>query len=480
MSSHQSLAHLRFDRGTITVSDLSAADFPPSDGRLGRIPWVRDSRTGTRRVDAVWYWRIRESFQQVGRDCDDQVQAWEAINWTYINMPTLRDEQRTAVSRWFTGGEGFPPRQGVIVMPTGTGKTIVAVEIARRLKVACLIVAPVRDLMYQWHRNLKDRLGYDAGVIGDNTFNVKPVSVTTYDSAAIHMERLGDRFGLIVFDECHHLPGNFYRDAAVMSAAPYRLGLTATPNRADGRHADLLHLIGPTVYQMEIQEAAGRTLADYDVVRLTVRLSDHEQQRYATLSGQVREYVHERREEDSKFDWQQLCQETGEDAKAREALKAFRMKQSIEDRAEGKLRILEDLFRLHAGEPVIVFVGSNAMARDVSIRFLIPCLLSHCGTRERLEILDGFEQGVYPAVVANQILDEGVDLPEVKVAIVLGGSSSNRQATQRLGRVLRKSRFGRAKLYEIVVADTADVKRSRKRRKNNDAYDRTKKRRRLR
>ena len=68
--------------------------------------------------------------------------------------------------------------------------------------------------MYQWHRRILLTLGYDAGVIGDNTFNVRPISVTTYDSAAIHAATLGDQFKLIVFDECHHLPGNFRRDAA--------------------------------------------------------------------------------------------------------------------------------------------------------------------------------------------------------------------------------------------------------------------------
>jgi superfamily II DNA or RNA helicase len=105
------------------------------------------------------------------------------------------------------------------------------------------------------------------------------------------------------------------------------------------------------------------------------------------------------------------------------------------------------------------------MARDISRKFLIPCLLSHCGKRERLDILSGLEQGRYPAIVANRVLDEGVDLPDVKVAIVIGGSASPRQATQRLGRILRRSRFGRGVLYEIVTQKTGDVARARKRRK---------------
>jgi superfamily II DNA or RNA helicase len=152
--------------------------------------------------------------------------------------------------------------------------------------------------------------------------------------------------------------------------------------------------------------------------------------------------------------------------------RAFREKQSIEERAEEKLRVLEDLFRLHPGERMIIFTGSNAMAREVSLRFLIPCLLSHCGKRERLDYLEGLRDGVYPAIVANQVLDEGVDLPELKIAVILGGKGSTRQAKQRLGRILRRRGEAKAILYEVVTSDTREVERSRKRRKN-DAYEGT-------
>jgi superfamily II DNA or RNA helicase len=112
------------------------------------------------------------------------------------------------------------------------------------------------------------------------------------------------------------------------------------------------------------------------------------------------------------------------------------------------------------------------MAREVSRRFLLPCLLNHCGKKERLEVLRGLEDGVYPALVANQVLDEGVDLPAAKVAIVVGGKASSRQAKQRLGRILRKSGHERATLYEVVTANTNEERRSRRRRAS-DAYQGT-------
>lgn len=396
----------------------------------------------------------------------NRVPRWQEVKWPANRLPKLRAEQSEAVSSW------MKERRGCVVMATGTGKTEVAMSIMARLGVSTLVVAPVRDLMYQWERRVRDRLGYECGIIGDSRWDVRPVSVTTYDSACIHMERLGDRFQLLVFDECHHLPGLMRQEAALLSAAPFRLGLTATPERRDGRHEQLDELIGPVVYSLPISKAAGKTLADYRVIRMPIHLSETERARYNRYSKVIRDYVAKQRGQDPLFRWENVFRNSLRDPEARQAVSAFRIKRSIEDRAQGKLRILEDLFRLHVGEPVIVFAGSNEMAREVSRQFLIPCLLSHCGKEERREVLEGLESGDYPAIVANQVLDEGVDLPEVKVAVVIGGSASERQSKQRLGRILRRSRFGDAILYEVVTHDTAEVKRSRTRRRN-DAFQRS-------
>ena len=453
--------------------------------RWRQRPGVWDARVGGWRCDAIHYPMVLEQLQRAGWDFEDQVPAWHPVRWPRVAIHPLRPEQQAAVRAWQA------TRRGCVVMPTGTGKTEVALTIMAAAATSTLVVAPVRDLMYQWHRRILDGLGYDAGIIGDNVFRVRPVSVTTYDSACIHAERFGNQFGLVVFDECHHLPGEVRRDAARMSAAPMRLGLTATPPSnvagtlrvpyfAGGTRsvpATILDgLIGPVVYEMPISAAKGRTLADYEVVRIPVHLSAEEQARYDQLSRQVRAYMMERRKTDPQFQWEDVCQETAATPEARRVLKAYFAKKSIEDRAEEKLRVLEDLFRLHAHEPCLVFAGSNAMARDVSQRFLIPCLLNHCGKKERLDVLRGLEERIYPALVANRVLDEGVDLPEVKVAIVIGGTASSRQAKQRLGRILRKSGNAQAVLYEIVTADTNEELRSRTRRKS-DAYQGTRHRR---
>ena len=459
---------LSFSGGTLLLAGLSHEQLARV---FGSSAWAWDDRVRAWRCDALEYASVVQCLQQHRYRVDDQVPAWRAIRWPHIRLPKLRPDQEAAVRAWQAC------RHGCVIMPTGTGKTEVALAIMAQAAISTLVVAPVRDLMYQWHRRIAERLGGNAGVIGDNVFRVSPVSVTTYDSAYIHMDKLGNQFGLIIFDECHHLPGLMRRDAARMCAAPFRLGLTATPERSDQRHVDLDWLIGPMVYQMPISKAKGRTLADYEIVRIPVHLSDEEQARYDRLSKEVSTYMMERRQGEPDFSWEDLCAETGRDPAARRALKAYRAKQAIEDRAEDKLRILEDLFRLHGSEPCIIFAGSNAMARDVSRRFLVPCLLSHSGKKERLEVLQGLEAGVYPALVANRVLDEGVDLPEVKVAIVIGGTASSRQAKQRLGRVLRRSGNAKATLYEIVCAGTNEELRSRQRR-GSDAYQGTRHRRR--
>ncbi|MCX7385839.1 MAG: DEAD/DEAH box helicase family protein, partial [Planctomycetales bacterium] len=263
------VARLVFAGGTLILSGIPVSKL---DAWFGKLFWVTDARIGAARCDAIRYTQVVKELQRRRIQFADDVADWQEVRWKAEELHELRPEQLQAVDAWMEAGQA-----GCVVMPTGTGKTEVALSIMQRTKVATLIVSPVRDLMYQWHRRILRCLSYDAGIIGDNVFRVQPVSVTTYDSACIHMQSLGNRFGLIIFDECHHLPGQIRRDAARMCVAPARLGLTATPERADGRHADLHELIGPIVYELPIGEVKGKSLADYDIVRIPVHLNDGEQ-----------------------------------------------------------------------------------------------------------------------------------------------------------------------------------------------------------
>lgn len=456
-------ARLTFDRETLL---LSITGHGP--GLAGRAGWNWDPRVRAWRRFAIDHASVRKRLRrEFGDHLVDAVLSTTPVVWPTIDLHELRADQLQALDAWRAASG-----RGVVVMPTGSGKTEVALAAMARTGVSTLVVAPIRDLMHQWHQRILRRLGYDAGIVGDSLFNLRPVTVTTYDSAYIHMAEIGDRFALIIFDEAHHLPGASYREAAMLCAAPFRMGLTATPERSDGREADLENLIGPTVFRQEISQARGKSLAEYEVVRIPVKLDADEQARYEIAGKQLRAFLAARRSEGkATYRWQDLCAESGKDPAARRAQNAFYLRKSIEDRASEKLRVLEDLFRLHAGERVIVFAGSNAMAIDISRRFLLPTILTHSRKKERRLLIEGFAAGTFPALVANRVLDEGIDVPAAKVAVVLGGQACTRQAKQRLGRILRKSGTVKAVLYEVVCRDTNDEERSRKRRRS-DAFDR--------
>src|SRR4029079_767413 len=138
--------------------------------------------------------------------------------------------------------------RGLVVRPTGTGKTFVAILAIAKAGRPALVVTPTIDLLNQWYSELTNAFQVPIGLLGGGHYDIQPLTVTTYDSAYIHLERWGNKFGLLVFDECHHLRGPTCAMAAVGSIAPSRLGLTATPERADGMEMAYPDLIGPIVY----------------------------------------------------------------------------------------------------------------------------------------------------------------------------------------------------------------------------------------
>jgi len=458
------LISLSFNRGTLLLAGVGCEQLPEI---FGPSVWAWDSRVGALRCDAIHYAAVRAALAgQFGPSLSDEVPKPCGVHLPKVKLPKLRPSQIEALEAWSKAD-----CRGQIIMPTGTGKTEVALAAMARKKIASLVVAPVRDLMYQWHRRILAAFDYDAGIVGDGLSNIKPITVTTYDSAYIHMAKMGAGFGLLIFDEEHHLPGKCRREAAILSTATMRLGLTATPERSDNLHKDLDWLIGSVAYRMPFKQAEDSILADFDVVRIPVALNQCEQETYDRCSRAIRHFILSRRKEQPGYKWQDLCKESGSDPQARHAQKAYYLKNSIESRAAEKLRVLEDIFRLHKGQQILIFTGSNAMAIEVSRRFLVPTILSHTRKRERLAVLENFAAGAFPVLVANRVLDEGVDVPEAKVAVVIGGQGSTRQAKQRLGRVLRRTGSARATLYEVVCENTKEVQRSRERRRS-DAYER--------
>jgi superfamily II DNA or RNA helicase len=458
---------LGFAGGTLELRGLAGGAPPPTPD----CRW--DPRTACYRAPALAYADLLRALSRQAIAVDDQARGYQALpDGPRVRMAP-RPYQAEALDAW-RAQRG----RGVVVLPTGAGKTLVACLAIDDKRRGTLVVAPTLDLVAQWYDVLRGSFGptVGVGVVGGGDFDVQPITVATYDSAYIHMDHLGRRFGLIVFDECHHLPGAAYALAARSSLAPFRLGLTATPERADGRHADLTLLIGPVVYRKDIVDLAGADgyLADYETVRLEVELSAADR---AAYQAERAIYVGFLSEQGIRMGgpsgWSDFIIRSSRSAEGQRAMAAYRRQREIAFAAPAKLDYVAHLLHRHRGDSVLLFTDDNATAYAVSRRFLVPAITHQTKVRERSEILRRLADGRYGAVVTSKVLNEGVDIPAANVAVVISGSGSVREHVQRLGRILRrhasKSGGRRATLYELVTAGTSEAQTS-DRRREHSAY----------
>jgi superfamily II DNA or RNA helicase len=450
---------LAWDGGTIIVTG-------PDREALRTLPFCRpDSRSGTVRAEARHYRVLVEHLRSAALPYKDEARAYERTALQLQSDRVPFPHQAEAVEAWQRAAS-----RGLIVLPTGTGKTFVAILAIQRTERPAIVVTPTIDLLNQWHDELRAAFGETIGLLGGGYYDLRPLTVTTYDSAYLHVERWGQRFGLLVFDECHHLPGPTYALSAIGSLAPFRIGLTATPERADGQEALLADLIGPVVYRREIKELSGDFLAEYRTERVYVDLSPEEQEQYRQARETYRRFVDEQRISlGGAQGWQRFIQATSRSREGRAAFQAYREQKRLALAAPAKLRKLEQLLAQHPRDRVLIFTYDNATVYQIARRFLVPAITHQTKTRERRLILDRFHSGVYSILVTSQVLNEGVDVPAASVGIILSGTGSVREHVQRLGRLLRKHGDKQALLYEVVTRGTAEEFTS-ERRRQHGAY----------
>lgn len=447
---------LRFDRGTLILH-------PPPRGKdwIDYATW--DDRIEQFRIPALHYRQLLQVLEASGAPLVDQAPAFQALSLT----PSLEMEpyphQREALAAWQRAGH-----QGVIVLPTAAGKTYLAQLAIQTIQQSTLVMVPTLDLMHQWYAHLVAAFpDAEIGLLGGGSRDATPLLITTYDSAAIHAERLGNQYALLVFDECHHLPSSFNRVIAEYAIAPYRLGLTATPERSDGRHADLATLIGPEVYRKTPAELSGSVLAKHKAIQIKVRLSRQERDRYDHLIQTRNQFLKTANISlGSLQGWQRFVQASARSTAGRKAMLAHREARTIAFGTEGKLRVLADLLAQHFPQPTLIFTEDNATVYRVSREFLIPAITHQTPVKERHEILARFRCGDYRSLVASRVLNEGVDIPAASVAIVLSGTGSTREHIQRLGRILRRGPDAHklAVLYEVIAENTTEEQTARRRR----------------
>jgi superfamily II DNA or RNA helicase len=448
--------HLAFDGGTVVITGGSPEQRYQLPGAAS------DPRTKTERAEGRCYRAIVESLRAQKIAYRDEARAWQETKWQLSGERTPYPHQTEAVEVWWK-----QRGQGVVVLPTGTGKTFMAMLAIARTARPALVVTPTIDLLNQWHGELTAAFGQPVGMIGGGQYDLQPLTVTTYDSAYIHLERWGNRYGLLVFDECHHLPGPTYAMSAIGSLAPYRLGLTATPERADGMESAYQGLIGPIVYRREIKELSGEFLAGYHTQKVFVQLTADEQQRYDQARQKYRQFILDRNISlGGPRGWQNFIFEASRSKQGAEAFQAYREYKRLERAAEAKLNKLDELFEKHARDRIIVFTADNATVYQIARRFLVPAITHQTKARERKLILERFHTGEYSVVVTSQVLNEGVDVPAANVGIVLSGTSTIRENVQRLGRLLRKQADKQAILYEVVARGTMEEFSSERRRQH--------------
>lgn len=439
---------LTFEQGTIAVDgdDASATAVPHTE-------W--DDRTDTNRALGFRYQAIRDHLDSECVAVDDSVLDLVPCPDLSTDIE-LRPYQQEALDRWAT------EKTGALVLPTGAGKTYVGMKAIETVNAPTFVVVPTLDLVDQWIDELQ---AFDI-TIGEYTGREKelePITVSTYDSAYNHAENLGNRFKLVIFDEVHHLAAEGYRHIAEFFASPSRMGLTATYEREDEKHEALTELLGGKVYEIETEELTGDYLAEYTVERITVDLTREEKEQYDERVETFRNYLRSSNiTMRGPQDFRKVVMRSGNDPKAWRAVRARNEARQIAYNSEAKLDELASLLSRHRDDRLIIFTRYNDLVHQVADRFFIPPITHTTEKDERRRILSKFRENDYSAIVSSQVLDEGVNVPDANVGIILSGTGSSREYRQRLGRILRPS-GDRAKLYEIVSSGTGEIRASARR-----------------
>ena len=451
---------LFFDKGTIRIED----------SRLVRIPNTKyDERTQSLRSHGLNYQEIIEYLKKSDLEFVDNVADFIPSPVFQIKDLELRDYQQQAVQNWERSS-----MRGCVILPTGAGKTAIGIKAIQMVNASTLVVVPTIDLMEQWadsisryiRTNSHDARGTPVGKLGGGEEDLRAITVTTYDSAYLRASSIGNQFKLIIFDEVHHLPASGYRLIAEQFIAPYRLGLTATIEREDELHELIPYLTGGVVFRLGSQQLSNQKhLAEYTIDRIQVNLTEEEQKQY--------EYNHTKYLRNLKqlgfnvpsmYNLKRLIMISNRNKTAREALLARNRANEIALNSRAKIDELEKILQQNKDTKTIIFTQNNKMVYQLSNRFLIPHITYKTVKEERQNVLKGFKSGRYHAVVTSKVLDEGVDVPDAEMGIIMSGTGSGRELIQRLGRILRPKQDGRkARLVEIVSRHTQETNTSAKR-----------------
>ena len=342
----------------------------------------------------------------------------------------IRDYQKTSTDRWFQNGRAAGGN-GVIVLPCGAGKTIVAIEAMGRIGQKTLILATSGAAVNQWVREILDKTNLTEDQVGaytGDTKNIRDVTVATYqimtwraskDVAFAHLHLFKDQnWGLIVYDEVHLLPAPVFGATAELQGRR-RLGLTATLVREDGREGDVFSLVGPKRFDMAWQ------------------------------SLEEQGFIAEAKCYEVRVGWQNGGALTYE--KAREGEK-FRLAAVN----PAKLAVVDGLVARHKNDNVLVIGTYLDQLHEIAKRYKAPLITGETPGPMRDILFGKFRTGEIKLLIVSKVANFSIDLPDANVAIQVSGSFGSRQEeAQRLGRVLRPKADG-AHFYSVVTRESKE------------------------
>ncbi len=344
----------------------------------------------------------------------------------------LRKYQKESVAAFYAGGSN-QGGSGVVVLPCGAGKTIVAIGAIATVKTHTLVLTTNTVALRQWKEELLDKTTLTAADIGEysgESKDIRPVTIATYqvltyrkakDSPFVHFSLFDEgQWGLIVYDEVHLLPAPVFRATASLQARR-RLGLTATLVREDAREDDVFSLIGPKKYDVpwKVLEKQG-WIAQALCTEVRVRMPEEDRYRYAIADKRTK----------------------------------FR----IASTNPSKMRLCEQLLERHSDDNVLVIGQYLDQLKAFAKRFKAPLITGRTATRERERLYNAFRKGEEKLLVVSKVANFAIDLPDANVAIQISGTFGSRQEeAQRLGRILRPKESGVvARFYSLVSRDTCD------------------------
>jgi superfamily II DNA or RNA helicase len=465
---------LTYDNGSILIR-----------GGISHIPYASfDPRTNSLRAQALYYQNIVDYLKLSEVEYDDShvldlvpspnIMLDQSHDVSSVNNNnndrhesiSLRDYQQKALDNWIKAG-----KKGCIVLPTGAGKTVIGVKAIEVINSASLVVVPTIDLMDQWTSVLSKYLkNIKIGNLGGGLDDIQAITVCTYDSAYIRAHNIGNKFALVVFDEVHHLAAPGYRSIAEQFASPFRLGLTATIEREDNLHRDFPRLIGGgIVFEAHPSDLAkNKHLSSFEIERRHVEMLPEEVEEYKKNFGIYQTNLIKMGLKMSYSDsFRKLIMMSGRSGIARQAVLARNKAMDIALNSKSKIEELREILSENRGKKTIIFTQHNKLVFDIADKFLIPFITYKSTKAERHDALQGFKDGRYTALVTSKVLDEGVDVPDAEIGIIVSGTGSSREFIQRLGRLLRPKPFSKskAKLIEIISTGTREMATSAKRKK---------------